>query len=177
MATPGLVSPIQYLPNNVRANLDLQYPSFIYDLKENLPYITKKRSFTYSSNTNNPIVQKVFLIPGAFIFCSYNVLELVGFFDEYTFLYGEERFLSYKIEKHNLSNYIILNERYIHEHSKTISSEASVLLQSKMMFDSRIKFAKIYRKDNIFKLSLLYITFYLLYYARKMKKYFLNRNR
>ena len=54
-----------------------------------------------------------------------------------------------------LNNYIILNLAYLHEHSKTINSEASLKMQRAMMHEGRVKFIKKYGKYPTLQILLI----------------------
>lgn len=153
---PAVISPVQYLPNNERAKFPslLSLPSFISDAKYLLGLSTKFHE--YVANTDMPNIQEVAIIPGAFLFIKYDVFEQIGFFDERTFLFCEERFLARKVKDSGFSNYLVLDLSYLHEHSKTISSEASEKKQRELIQDGRIEYAKKYYMPlNMVKVNLL----------------------
>ena len=154
----GLVAPIQKLPSGEIADFYKLYePTFIDDLISYVPYLDKLKKFRhkYYENTNKSNVQQVDIIPGAFIFGAYSLLESIGFLDEETFLFCEERFLSKKIKMINKENFILLDSYYIHDHSTTINSEASVIKQMRMILDGRIKYTYRYRKNPHIKSFIL----------------------
>lgn len=153
---PAVISPVQYLPNNEQAKFPslLSLPSFISDAKHLLGLNTKFHE--YVANTDMPNIQEVAIIPGAFLFIKYDVFEQIGFFDERTFLFCEERFLARKVKEYGFSNYLVLDLSYLHEHSKTISSEASEKKQRELIQDGRIEYAKKYYMPlNMVKVNLL----------------------
>lgn len=145
---PAVISPIQMLPGNIIAKSpELHVPSFWGIIRDYSIFFMRPRH-RYISNTCNPNVQQVEWIPGAFMFINYNVFAKLGFFDEETFLYGEENLLAAKIKKNGLNNYIILNLQYIHEHSQTISTVFSIKKQIKMKYEGNVIFIKKYSSDN-----------------------------
>lgn len=157
---PAILSPIQVLPDGKNAPLNrLEIPSFKTYLRT-YSMIFKTPQHKYETNVDIPNVQRVEWIPGAFGFISYKVFKELGFFDECTFLYGEESFLAHKVKDSGLNNYIIINHTYVHDHSKTISTVFSDRRKQRMMFEGRIlylrKYSPRYIKAKIFVLAILY---------------------
>lgn len=156
----GVISPLQKLPGDKVANFPtLKLPDFEYDVRSYL-LLCGNPNHKYERTSPEFDVQEVGVIPGAFLFTKYDLLERLEFFDEETFLFCEERFLGKKIQELGLKNYIVLNECYVHEHSKTISSEASIRRQMKMMLAGRLLFTKKYRTKPHIKCALLHFVYY-----------------
>lgn len=157
---PALISPIQMLPNGNKANFyELLVPDFKYDICL-YSILLGNKQHKYISNTEKYNIQKVGMIPGAFIFTSYPVFKSIGFFNEKTFLFCEERFVAKEVELAGLNNYIVLDRTYLHEHSKTINSEASLRRQAKMMLEGRMLYAKTYYKYPYSSGLILRIAYY-----------------
>ena len=141
---PAIISPIQVLPDGKSAKfIELKVPNLIYDLRMNTLFF-KPRFHEYESNTKWPNVQKVGYLPGAMLFTDYSVFERIGFFDESTFLFCEERFMGKAVQEAGLNNYVILDLEYLHEHSKTIKNEASSKKQRQMINEGRLKYYERY---------------------------------
>lgn len=141
---PAIISPIQVLPDGKRAKfIEFKVPNLIYDLRMNTLFF-KPRFHVYESNTQWPNVQKVGYLPGAMLFTDYSVFERIGFFDESTFLFCEERFTGKAVQEAGLNNYVILDLEYLHEHSKTIKNEASSKKQRQMINEGRLKYYERY---------------------------------
>ena len=156
--SPAVISPLQMLPGNKVANFPtlLKVPDFLYDLRcYSLLFGLPQHKFVQNTKYDN--VQKVSIVPGAFLFVEYNMFERLGFFNEVTFLFCEERFLSKSVYDAGLNNYIILDKTYLHEHSKTISSEASKKRQRELMNEGRKNFIKQYRKLPLLQIGALNI--------------------
>jgi len=160
---PGLIAPVQYLPNGKQESFkSLKCNSFIDDvLSYSLLYTKFRANHKYSENTYQPLVQIIDIIPGCFIFSSYKIFKKINYFDEETFLFCEERFLYKKINQIGLHNYILLDCKYIHNHSKTINAEIKILNQEKLIHDGHIIFTKKYRSFPIIKCKVLDIIFFL----------------
>ena len=158
---PAVISPIQLLPNQKQAKIiELSCPSF-WTIVRDYSIIFARPLHKYFSNTKFDNVQQVEWIQGAFSFIKYETFKKIGFFDESTFLYGEEDLLARKVKDEGLKNYIILNHKYIHSHSKTISSVFSVKRQLKMKYDGKIIFLAKYSRKYLW-LKKLVVT--LMYY-------------
>ena len=135
---PALISPIQVLPGGKKPNfMEFKVPNLCYDLRMNTIFC-KPKFHEYYSNTKWSNVQKVGYLPGALLFTKYTVFEDLVFFDECTFLFCEERFTGKTVQQAGLNNYVILDLEYIHEHSKTINSEASSRKQRQLIHEDRM---------------------------------------
>lgn len=157
----GAIAPVQCNPDGKPTRFhDLRCHTFWDDVFDNFRIKTNS-SHTYKSNTNVESIQRVGIVPGAFIFSKYSVLKSINYFDESTFLYCEERFLSKRLESMGKYCYIDFGCLYIHEHSITIDSVSSKKHQMEMLRQSRLLFIKkygrypkiegmIYRISNIF---------------------------
>lgn len=162
----AMIAPVQILPNGEKAQFgNMDIPNIWIDMASYIPYLSniiyKNKMDIYSENTEIEGVHRIGLLPGAFSFVSYNLIEDLGFFDELTFLFCEERFFAQKAKKRGLYNYIILNEHYLHQHSMTISSEASKKKQREMMFRERCKYHRQYSKNPRLCCMGLAISFYI----------------
>ena len=146
---PALISPIQILPEGkVPYFFDLKVPDLLYDIRLNTMFFRPKRH-VFKSNTKWSNVQKVGYIPGALLFTKYTIFEKLGFFDEGTFLFCEERFTGKAVKDAGLNNYIITDLTYLHEHSKTIKNEASDKKQRQWIHEGRIKYHTRYSKTPL----------------------------
>ena len=169
LSRPAIIAPKQVLPNGELFKYKtFKLPSFLDDLRYYTHWPTKP--IGYGENCNIPNIQKVEEVPGAFMFAKYNILETIGFFDESTFLFGEERFLGKAVKDNGLSNYIVLNITYLHQHSKTINSEVSKKFQRKCLFNSMVAYTKKYRKYSRVKIFLLAVLFYYTEFKMSVKR-------
>lgn len=157
---PALISPLQKMTDGSIAKFpDMKVPNLSYDIRMN-SLLFHPGTHKYASNTNYPNVQRVGFVPGAFLFANYSVFEKLGFFDECTFLFCEERFTGKTVELAGLHNYLIMDLSYIHEHSKTISSEASQHRQRRMIHEGRLLYHKKYSRFPLFSTIILICSFY-----------------
>lgn len=160
LPSPAVISPLQTLPDGSVAQFGkLVIPTFMDDVMYTLPYVGRlwTTPHKYEENINVPNIQEVEFIPGAFLFIKFNVFKSIGYFDESTFLFCEERFLAYKIRKLGLKNYLLLNASYVHCHSTTINQVANKIRQTQMLYDSRVVYTKSCRKFAIPKIFVLYV--------------------
>ncbi len=136
LSTAAFIAPRQILPNGADApfnNLDV--PTIWKDLYSYFPY--KKKFVDYKDNCGIQGVHEVGLIPGAFIFAEYAKFDELGFFDESTFLFCEERIIAKRAELAGFKSYIVTGDTYIHNHSTTINSEASKKKQRRLILEGR----------------------------------------
>lgn len=146
---PALISPIQILPEGKEPFFfDLKVPDLLYDIRLNTIFFRPKRHL-FKSNTKWSNVQKVGYVPGALLFTKYTTFENLGFFDEGTFLFCEERFTGKAVKDAGLNNYIITDLTYLHEHSKTIKNEASDKKQRQWIHEGRLKYHTKYSKNPL----------------------------
>ena len=158
----GVIAPLQKLPNGELEKFrSLNFPTFLMDVLSYTYFLIRfEKKWEYKQNTDYSNVQKVSIIPGCFIFIDYKLFESVGFFDECTFLFCEERFLSKKMTNVGKSNYLLLDCSYIHDHSKTIKKEVPSLNQRRLLHDGRIKYTKKYRSFPLLKTYILSVFWY-----------------
>lgn len=162
IADCAFLSPLQLLPNGKPAIFSsLKQPTFKDDVIAYMPilFTRLKSKWQYIQTNKNYNVQKVDIVPGALLFIKYDKFEKIGFFDESTFLFCEERFTSQLVKEKGLSNYIVLDKTYLHEHSKTINAEANQLKQLKYLHDGKILFTKKYRNHSKLKIVILDILY------------------
>ena len=94
------------------------------------------------------------------LFVKYLTFEKLGFFDECTFLFCEERFTGRAVLEAGLNNYVIFDLEYLHEHSKTINSEASARKQRFFIHEGRKKYHDRYSSFPFFNKFILTISYY-----------------
>lgn len=171
---PAVIAPVQMNPDGSRADLTvLRLPDMNYDIRS-YSMLCRLPRHKFVSNTEFPNVQKVGIVQGAFLFIKYETFEKMGFFDESTFLFCEERFTGQAAKNLGLNNYLILDLKYVHEHSKTIGQETTSRFQRKLIFKGKKLFTKRYRSFPVFKNFILSVFFYTyewqLWLLQKMKK-------
>ena len=162
LKSPGFISPIQLTLNRQIYRDYYRIPSFIYDLAS-ISWLTRKiRSFLWKNEVikrRNSKFIPVEVFTGCFIFTDYSMFKSLEFFDEDTFLFGEERFWGTKLKLVGKQCYIIPSMTYIHAHSKTINTYVATLRKWQFLNDAQIKFTKKYRKFPKLKSFVLKISF------------------
>lgn len=141
---------------NCSGKIAWKLPNFGYDLLS-LFYITNKiaeKIIDYKVSDLNKDEMEVDVIPGSLIIAKSSALVDIDFFDEGTFLYCEERILSYKIKERNYKILLLNNESYTHEHGSTIKKEISnKVKQYKILNNSKRHYLVNYLKINKIKLK------------------------
>jgi len=112
----------------------------------------KIQPFKDITGSNTMVVD---LVPGSFIFSSLETFKSMGYFYPNTFLFAEERFIAMKARVLNLKNYILLDETYIHAHSKTINTQHSQISKYKLLYSGWLEFTKVHRSYPNFKVWIL----------------------
>lgn len=163
LENPGIIAPMQYLPSGIPEKFEsLKCHTFFKDLLiYSLIYSKVKKPHRYYSNTRFSNIQNVDIVPGCFLFLKYKVFEEINFFYEGTFLFCEERFLYKELINRGYKNYILLNQKYIHDHSHTIKSEVSIEHQKKLLHEGYLIYTKKYRRFYRLKKMLLNVAYYI----------------
>lgn len=155
---PAIISPVQ-LDNEKNIVPPLRMSSFADDCL-NMFFVTRRLN-TIKRNqiidTTGKNAMEVEMISGSFMFTSFQTFKDMGFFYPNTFLYVEERFVANKAQKLGLHNYLLTNLFYIHAHSKTINSSYNKIKQAKMVYQSRLEYTKVCRKNGRVKALFLKI--------------------
>lgn len=152
----GAIAPKQVLPNGEEvqfANSKLE--SFKDDLRGFVLTLPPKINDNKDDAVIGGRIKKVGFVPGAFVFMKYEIAEGIGFFDESTFLFGEERFLAKRLEKEGLGCYIDIKTSYTHAHSKTINGELTYKQRRMLMLESRLMYIERYYRFGRIKSFIL----------------------
>ncbi|MBP5397702.1 MAG: glycosyltransferase family 2 protein [Bacteroidales bacterium] len=159
-----VISPMQLLPDGRRVS-GWNLPSWCDDLKNlSLLYrwLSKKRAVRQSvakggmhASEEETVPVKVDVIPGSFLFASFERFKKIGFFYPGTFLFVEERFIAYAAKQAGYQNYILSDMTYLHEHSKTINTAFSRVRQYRLQYDGWLKYTRRCRKYGVLKAVLM----------------------
>lgn len=118
--------------------------------------VEKVRLWTNAHAEGNKRDKVVDIVPGSFLFFSPEVLQKVGYFYPGTFLYGEERFIAFRVRQQSLKNYIIQDQTFVHDHhSPTISSVYGEVDKFRMLYDSWLLYTLECRSHGKLKASIL----------------------
>lgn len=124
----------------------------------NLFYFFKlfhRRKIKPFRDTTGKNAMEVDLVPGSFMFSSFERFKALGFFYPNTFLFVEERFITVAAQKKGWKNYIVLDQTYVHAHSKTINSFHGSIAKFKLLYMGWLEFTRVCRKNGKFKAKLL----------------------
>ncbi|WP_443632134.1 glycosyltransferase family 2 protein [Candidatus Marifrigoribacter sp. Uisw_064] len=152
LENPAIIAPKQLDIDNNEL-LPYKINSFLDDCL-NLFYIFKlfnKRNALKYKDTSGSKAMKVDLIPGSFMFSSFKTFKQMGFFYPNTFLFVEERFIAVKVKQLNLNNYILLDETYVHAHSKTINTAYNQVGKYKLLYVGWLEFTRVCRSNGKLK--------------------------
>lgn len=112
----GIVAPVMKTGNI--SNYGWRLPKIRDDILSNLVFASKINNLNYSEadKTDKKMIEAD-VVSGAFFVISAIAMKEVNFFDDKTFLYCEERILSYKLRKHSYKNYILTSDYFVHNHA------------------------------------------------------------
>lgn len=132
----------------------------------------KRNALKYVDNTGLRAM-RVEIVPGSFMFTSFEKFKTMGYFYPNTFLFAEERFITVKAKQLGFNNYILLDETYIHAHSKTINSSYNPLGKYRLLYAGWLEFTKTQRsfgrtKAVILKI-LMNLSFFEIYLMNRLK--------
>jgi GT2 family glycosyltransferase len=152
----GFISPAQKKSNEeIYSHSAWKKPSFLRDLLMSFWLYRKYgKSNIYNLNQAKNTVE-VDILPGSFLLTDYQFFKSIGFFDEGTFLFLEERILFEKVQQTKKQNYLIKDVFYQHESSSTIDQTFSNINKYKILFQSLSYYTKKYRKHGWLKLIIL----------------------
>lgn len=161
-ADVGIVSGLIHNPNmTIAKNFAWRLPTFFssisaFLLTQYFRQILYHKSVMKRRETANGInYSKVDVILGCFFVIKAKVFQQINFFDERTFLYGEEDILAYNLKMQGFKNYILLDETIIHNHSTSINKSLSLQsVKDQYSLDSSMLFLSEYLKVSKFGLCI-----------------------
>lgn len=172
---PGFISPVMYVDKNEAKNCSWVLPNMLWDIRIILPFkngIADK--ILYKFKENNKLNCKVDCLPGSFFMGKLITFKEIDYFDERTFLYGEERIIAKKVELSGKSNYLIRSLKYHHLVSKTISTEINNINQIRLVLQGREIYHQFYGEANLFQLYFLKMIHFLYLHGKKIEKNLFN---
>jgi GT2 family glycosyltransferase len=95
------------------------------------------------------------IVEGNFMFVNFDKFKEMDYFYPNTFLYVEERFIAFKTKQLGLNNYVLSDETYIHERSKTIDATYGVVDKYRMLYDGWIEYTRVCRSCGKLKVAIL----------------------
>lgn len=170
---PAIIAPVQYLSDNTIAPISgIEHLPTFFDELRSYSIFHCLPAITYNKGKEKYGAQKVDIIPGAMFLIKFDIFSSLDFFDEDTFLYGEEKLLARKIKDKGLYNYVITSLKYLHLHSLTINREKSDFKQRLLMLKGKKIYISKYHKWSFLKNIILHLAFYYNYLCyRVIKRY------
>ena len=152
----GITAPAMRVGVKLSPHMAWKIPRYIDSVKASLASIELLFGNDKMYLFDNQIgALKVECVPGSLFMIEKNTLDLIGCFDENTFLYMEEVILSRKLKNIGKFNYLLRDIEYEHLVSKTISSELSSRSMRNYLVESVIYYHREYDKISFFKVLLL----------------------
>ena len=123
----------------------------------NLNYFHKmvEKKLKYDDKRYQTDLTKVDVVSGCFFMIRRDILNLVGNFDESTFLFYEENILASKLKNINKKSYIDNEVEVKHNESVTINKTMASIRKYKILKDSQKYYVKYYLHANAFKMFVL----------------------
>ncbi|MGN1032442.1 MAG: glycosyltransferase family 2 protein [Intestinibacter sp.] len=141
---------------NVVKNPYWDIPSYKYDL---LDYFfigrrINKKEFIVDYTQE---IMDVEVVPGSFLAIKSDVMQDIGYYDENTFLYCEERILAKRLRNKGYKSGLITGISYKHMHSVSIKKTFKKVDTIKIFYDSKLYYNKEYNKVGKFRENILKI--------------------
>lgn len=135
----GFISPASINDlGEINAYCAKKVPSYLHEVLSCMlifsPWIAKKNSYNLNPRSNLDL--EVEMLSGSFLFTKYCFFQNVGFFDEGTFLFCEERILAAKGRRIGFKNYLCCDITVEHAASSSIGSIYTTIDQVELLHDS-----------------------------------------
>lgn len=173
---PAFISPVMYVNGQIAKNCSWKLPSIKWDFYHIVPFFKRYlyEEIYYDLDSNPELKLEVDCLPGSFFLGQLETFRKIAFFDEKTFLFGEERILAKKVKNLGKSNYLIKELKYYHLTSGIITREISKISRMRSFFRSKEIFHKYYQNTPWHLLSLLKLVHFLYINTKiiQMKYYF-----
>ena len=107
-------------------------------------------------------------VSGCFFCFTTDTIKKIGFFDERTFLYGEENILGYKIRENGQKTCVVVNANIEHrQHHSIMKNKIRRKRNEKWNLDSMLIYIKYYLKRGAFYQNLFKASFWVAYYEKQ----------
>lgn len=138
-------------------------PTIKDEILSNINYYHKKveKKLEYDENKYNNNLTKVDVVSGCFFMIRKDIFDLVGYFDEATFLYYEENILGKKLNNIGKKTYVDNKVTITHDLSVSVNKSFNSIKKYKILKESQKYYVKNYLKANIFDMILLRTTYYI----------------
>ena len=138
-------------------------PKYKDELLSNINYVQKiaKKKLFYDESKYDNRLTKVDVVSGCFFMIRKDVLNMLGNFDEGTFLYYEENILAHKLQTSLKKSYIDNNVEVTHNLSVSVDKTYNSIKKYKVLKTSQKYYVKYYLKVNLFGRLLLRFIYYI----------------
>ena len=156
LENPAIIAPKQLNERNEELlpyKINSFFDDFLYLFMLFRPF-HRKNALRYKDNTGQRAM-RVPMIAGSFMFSAFETFKSLGYFYPNTFLFAEERFIALKVKEMKLNNYILLDDTYVHAHSKTINTEFNIVQKNKLLYESWLEFTRVCRSHGKIKSAIL----------------------
>ena len=157
----SLVSPVIHQLGELKRGWRL--PTIKDEILMNINYYHKKveKNLEYNDDKYTGNLTKVDVVSGCFFMIRKDIFNLIGNFDETTFLYYEENILAVKLKNIDKKSFIDSNANAVHDLSISVDKSFNSIKKYKILKTSQKYFVKYYLKANFFDMILLRITYYI----------------
>lgn len=121
--------------------------------------VEKRLRYPDEKYTGN--ITKVEVVSGCFFMIRKSILDLIGNFDEGTFLYYEENIIGQKLKTIEKKTFIDNETEITHNLSVSVDKSFNSIKKYKVLKESQKYYCKYYLKPNIFAYILLRTTYYI----------------
>lgn len=138
-------------------------PTLKNEILQNINYYQRKakKELFYNAEKYKNKLTKVDVVSGCFFMIRSDIMNMIGNFDESTFLYYEENIIAYKLKTINKKTCIDNNVKITHDLSVSVDKSFNSIKKYKILKDSQKYYVKYYLKSNIFGIMLLRLTYYI----------------
>ena len=157
----AIVSPV--IKQNGELLRGWRLPKIKDEIGLNLNYFHKyfEKKLKYDEKRYSDKLTRVDVVSGCFFMIRRDILNLVGNFDESTFLFYEENILATKLKRINKRSYIDNEVKITHNESVTINKTMASINKYKILKDSQKVYAKYYLHANAFEMFVLRFVYYI----------------
>lgn len=154
----AFASPVMILGGRISPGSAVKLPTLKEEMFSSSGLMKKFRRYqpAYSINRDLDFL-KVDCLPGSFFLGSADIFRRVHYFDENTFLYGEEKILGHKVKQLGLANYLIPSLEFHHQHGQTVKQVMRYVDRLRHRNRSKVYYWRKYRGLHGLKLWLLII--------------------
>ncbi|MDP3386738.1 MAG: glycosyltransferase family 2 protein [Eubacteriales bacterium] len=130
-------------------------------------YLLVRRFFKTSIYLDKKLLEKNDIVEteavsGCFFSIRSEVFRDIGFFDERTFLYGEENIIAFKLKAGGYKSYVVSKAIITHMNSVSINKNIKKRMKKyKFRLDSEILYLKYYLRSSKFMIFIYRIVFYI----------------